>query len=187
MVRLGDIAEIVRGVTFKPDQVTNADDPEGVVCLRTKNVQSTLDISDLIYTPERAVKNAAQWVRPGDIVISSANSWNLVGKCSWVGTLDFQAAIGGFIVLMRTNSSEIHARYLYRWFSSHRVPPLVRSFGQKMTSISNLNLSRTLALEIPLPPLPELADSIFIDMFEWAKYRLGRRCFWSLLQSCKVA
>ncbi|TFD66085.1 restriction endonuclease subunit S [Cryobacterium sp. Hh38] len=189
---LGDLAEFIRGVTFKPEQVSTSDDVEAVACLRTKNVQAQLETSDLVFVPRSVVKNEAQMVRHGDIVISSANSWNLVGKSSWVGDLDFEAAIGGFICLLRVTRDDVDARYLYRWFSSPRIQAIVRSFGQKTTNISNLNLGRARELEVPLPPLPEqrriaaildqadelrtkrrralqlldeLADAIFVDMF----------------------
>jgi len=189
---LGDLAEFIRGVTFKPEQVSTPDDVEAVACLRTKNVQAQLETSDLVFVPRSVVKNEAQMVRHGDIVISSANSWNLVGKSSWVGDLDFEAAIGGFICLLRVTRDDVDARYLYRWFSSPRIQAIVRSFGQKTTNISNLNLGRARELEVPLPPLPEqrriaaildqadelrskrrraltlldeLADSVFVDMF----------------------
>ena len=189
---LGDLAEFIRGVTFKPEQVSTSDDVEAVACLRTKNVQAQLETSDLVFVPRSVVKNEAQMVRHGDIVISSANSWNLVGKSSWVGDLDFEAAIGGFICLLRVTRDDVDARYLFRWFSSPRIQAIVRSFGQKTTNISNLNLGRARELEVPLPPLPEqrriaaildqvdelrtkrrraltlldeLADSLFIDMF----------------------
>ena len=155
MVRLGDVAQVIRGVTFKPDQVMREGGVGAVACLRTKNIQQTLDTADLIFVPESVVKNPAQFVLPGDTVISSANSWNLVGKCAWVDQLNYRAAIGGFIVLLRATSAIVDARYLYRWFSSPRVQAVVRSFGQQTTNISNLNVGRTLDLEIPLPPVPE--------------------------------
>ena len=155
LAALGELAEFIRGVTFKPEQVTTADDIEAVACLRTKNVQAQLETADLVFVPRSVVKNEAQMVRRGDIVISSANSWPLVGKSSWVGELDFEAAIGGFICLLRVTRNDIDARYLYRWFSSPRTQAIVRSFGQKTTNISNLNLDRALGLAVPLPPLPE--------------------------------
>jgi type I restriction enzyme S subunit len=44
-------------------------------------------------------------------------------------------------------------RYLYWWFSSSTVQTLVRSFGQKTTNISNLNVERCLRLRLRLPSL----------------------------------
>lgn len=155
MARLGDIAQILRGVTFKPDQLVDESAPEAVVCLRTKNVQVELDWTDLLYVPPSVLVGEHQYVRPRDIIISSANSWNQVGKCAWVGAVERPTTFGGFISNLRVLSDEVDARYLYWWFSNPRTQATVRSFGQQTTNISNLNVSRTLELDIPLPPLPE--------------------------------
>ena len=94
-------------------------------------------------------------LRGGDVLVSSANSWNLVGKCSWVPDLSYASSFGGFVAVLRATSDALDARYLYRWFSSTRLQTLVRSFGRQTTNISNLDIQRCRDLEIPLPPLPE--------------------------------
>ena len=80
-VRLGDHARLVRGITFKPRDKCDPQDEGAVVCMRTKNVQATLDASDLIAVPCSLVKNNEKMLSAGDILVSSANSWSLVGKC----------------------------------------------------------------------------------------------------------
>ena len=50
-VRLGDHAKLIRGITFKPVDKCDPGDEGTVVCMRTKNVQATLDASDLIAVP----------------------------------------------------------------------------------------------------------------------------------------
>ena len=153
--RLGDNAHFIRGITFKPTDVITPDVPEAVVCMRTKNVQTALDQNDLIAIPANFVKRAEQYLQDGDLLISSANSWNLVGKCCWVEGLGYKATAGGFISILRADSQRLFPRYLYHWFSSPNVQKLVRSFGQKTTNISNLNIGRCLDLQIPLPSLAE--------------------------------
>ena len=46
-VALGDVAEFVRGINFKPDDVVPTGTPGSVACMRTKNVQAELDLSDV--------------------------------------------------------------------------------------------------------------------------------------------
>ena len=189
---LGDVASFVRGITFKPGDVVPVGSPGSVTCMRTKNVQSELDLSDVWGIPESFVKRADQYLLTGDLLVSSANSWNLVGKCCSVPQLQWPATFGGFISVLRGDSSQIDARYLYHWFSSPRIQATVRSFGQQTTNISNLNVGRCLRLGLPLPSLPEqrrigaildqadslrakrraalaqldtLTQSIFLDMF----------------------
>ena len=154
-VALGEVAEFVRGINFKPDDVKPVGAPGTVACMRTKNVQAELDLKDVWGVDERFVRRTDQLLQVGDILVSSANSWNLVGKCSWIPELPWRASFGGFVCVLRANNVRADPRFLYRWFSSDRIQALARSFGQKTTNISNLNLDRCLKLELPLPPLAE--------------------------------
>ena len=152
---LGDVASFVRGITFKPSDVVSVDSPDSVACMRTKNVQSELDLSDVWGIPDSFVKRPDQYLLTGDLLVSTANSWNLVGKCCTVPQLQWPATFGGFISVLRGDPSQIDERYLYRWFSSPRIQATVRSFGQQTTNISNLNVDRCQRLWLPLPSLAE--------------------------------
>lgn len=192
VVELGDVAAFVRGITFKPDDVVPVGTPGSAACMRTKNVQAELDLSDVWGIPESLVRRDDQYLIPGDMLVSSANSWNLVGKCCWVPSLPWRSTFGGFISVLRPNPAKVDPRYLFRWFASDRTQATVRSFGQQTTNISNLNVDRCLKLKLRLPPLPEqrriaeildkadalrakrraalaqldtLTQSIFLDMF----------------------
>jgi type I restriction enzyme, S subunit len=192
IAKLGDVAEFVRGITFKPDDVVQPDADEAVICMRTKNVQTLLDCDDVLAVPPQLVRRADQYLQDGDVLVSSANSWNLVGKCCWVPVLPWRATFGGFVSVLRGDWEHVDRRYLYWWFGSDRIQSLLRSFGQKTTNISNLNIDRCLNLDLPLPSLSEqrriaaildkadalrtkrrealaqldrLAQSIFVEMF----------------------
>lgn len=153
--RLGEHASLIRGITFRPSDKCSVDAPGAVVCLRTKNVQIELDETDLIAIPDTLIKNQEKIISQDDILVSSANSWNLVGKCCMVRQLGYRATAGGFISILRPVSDSLDSNYLYRWFSSAPVQSKVRSFGNQTTNIANLNHKRTLDLQIPLPPLTE--------------------------------
>ena len=153
-VPLGENAALIRGITFKPADKCDPEAENAVVCMRTKNVQATLDQSDLIAIPSELVKNPAKMIARGDILVSSANSWNLVGKCCQVHELLYPSTAGGFISILRPTTEKLRPDYLYRWFSWGRTQHRVRSFGNQTTNISNLDHKRTLSLKIPLPPLP---------------------------------
>lgn len=155
-VRLGDLAAFIRGITFKPDDVVSPATPGAVPCMRTKNVQAELDQSDIWAVPRALVKRPAQFLKPGDCLVSSANSWNLVGKCCWVPPAAAEeATFGGFVSVLRADPSRVDPRFLYRWFSAPHVQHVVRTFGRRTTSISNLDLDRCRNLPVPLPPLDE--------------------------------
>ncbi|WP_288393372.1 restriction endonuclease subunit S [uncultured Herbaspirillum sp.] len=154
-VRLGDVAEFIRGINFKPDDVVPLGTEGSVGCMRTKNVQEELDCSDVWAVSREFVRREEQLLAEGDILVSSANSWNLVGKCSWIPKLPWPSSFGGFVSVLRAAPDKVEPRFLYRWFSSERTQALLRSFGQKTTNISNLNIERCLNLTLWLPPLPE--------------------------------
>ena len=154
-VALGDVAEFVRGINFKPDDVVPTGTPGTVACMRTKNVQAELDMSDVWSVGEQFVRREDQFLQTGDVLVSSANSWNLVGKCCWIPELPGRASFGGFVSVLRPHRAKVEPRFLFRWFSSDRIQTTLRSFGQQTTNISNLNTDRCLKLPLPLPPLAE--------------------------------
>lgn len=190
--KLGDIAQYLRGINFKPDDVTVVGAPGTVACMRTKNIQESLDCSDVWGVAEEFVRRPEQILREGDLLVSSANSWNLVGKCCWIPKLPWKATFGGFVSVLRGDPTLVNPRFLYWWFSSDRTQALLRSFGRKTTNISNLSAEQCLNLAVPLPQLADqrriaaildqadavrakrrealeqldsLTESIFIEMF----------------------
>jgi len=152
---LGDVATFVRGINFKPPDIVDLGTSDSVACMRTKNVQEKLDLSDVWAVPKKFVKRNDQILHHGDVLVSSANSWNLVGKCCWIPELPWSASFGGFVSVLRANSEKVEPRYLYRWFSSDRVQNIVRSFGRQTTNISNLDINRCLEMTFPLPPIAQ--------------------------------
>ncbi len=156
MVKLGDVLSIIRGVTFKPTNQVEPLSEGSTVVMRTKNVQrSGLDISDLIAIPDGFIKREEQYLRPEDMLISSANSWELVGKISFIEKLPANSTAGGFISIIRAKEERVTPKYLYYWLILEYTQIKIRNCGQRTTNISNLNLGRFKELLIPLPPLDE--------------------------------
>lgn len=148
-VPLRDIAVFIRGVTFKPSDVSSA----GVALMRTKNVQATLDLSDVMRIPARLVKRGEQYLQAGDTLVSSANSWSAVGKACWIPELPEPLAIGGFVTALRPISDSVDPRFLFHWFTAPRTQATLRSLSNQTTNISNLNLKLAAQMEVPLPSL----------------------------------
>jgi type I restriction enzyme S subunit len=147
---LGSVIEYVRGVTFKPEDKVEPLSPGSVVCMRTANIQSALDESDLIAVGSEFVRRREQYLREGDILISSANSWNLVGKCCWVPKLSYAATAGGFISIVRA-TDRLVPRYLFHWLMSPATQAAIRKCSRKTTNISNLSVPQFELLPIPVP------------------------------------
>ncbi len=149
-VRLGDLACFVRGVTFKPESVIDPGEEGALRFMRTTNVKDQLDTSDVKAIAPSVKVREEQMLRDGDILVSTANSWNLVGRASYVGELPWPSTFGGFVSVLRPNRASVSPRFLYSWFTSPRVQSTLRSFGQQTTNISNLNTARALELRVPV-------------------------------------
>ena len=81
---LKDVADLIRGIAF-PATAKSAKSAKGMVaCLRTKNVQQQVDWTDLWWVPESYVKRPEQFLKAHDILMSIANSYDLVGKVALV-------------------------------------------------------------------------------------------------------
>lgn len=154
-VKLGDAAKFIRGITFKPDDKVKPFSDGSIVCFRTSNVQSILNEQDLIAVPSKFVKRREQFAQAGDVLVSTANSWELVGKCSWVPDLKYRATIGGFISALRADPETVLPRYLYHWFNSPEIQLKARNCGRQTTNISNMDIKRCQEITIPLPPLEQ--------------------------------
>jgi type I restriction enzyme S subunit len=154
-IPLGEVATFIRGITFKPEDKIDANAPDAVVCMRTKNVQELLDQDDLIAIPPSFVNRQEQYLDEGDILVSTANSWELVGKSCWVPKIEYKATAGGFISILRANREKAFPRYLYHWMNSSETLQKLRYCGRQTTNISNMSFERACALKLPLPLLPE--------------------------------
>lgn len=151
--KLWEVWNIIRWLTYKPDQVR--DEQTGIACFRTKNIQLTLDETDIVYIDKSLIKDEEKMLRKGDILISSANSLELLGKCCFITTLNYSATLGGFICCLRANKL-VDAMYLYYFFNSENIQRQVRNLANKTTGIANLPLPRMMeSIQIPLPPLEE--------------------------------
>lgn len=154
-VQLASVVTVIRGVTFKPDELVDPSSESSVVVFRTKNVQRDLEEADLIALPSLKIKREEQFLIEGDLLLSSANSWELVGKSCYVGNLKYPATAGGFISIIRPNLNKLSPRYFYHWVTSPEIQHKIRHCGRQTTNISNLDFNRFLELEIPLPSIVE--------------------------------
>lgn len=150
-VPLGELAHFVRGVTFDPSQRHSTAEDGRIACFRTSNIQDELSVDDVMFIPPEVVGRDEQMVAEGDLLISSANSWELVGKAVWIPKLDYRATVGGFTSLLRANRERLYPRYLYHWFRASPTQQRVRECSRKTTNISNLSFPLALKLEIPIP------------------------------------
>jgi len=148
---LADVAEIVRGISFPKDAKSFEPRPGDVACLRTTNVQKQVEWDDLWFVPSKHVKRDEQYVRSGDILISTANSYELVGKVAPVVGIPTRATLGAFISLIRPGNS-VDAKFLYHQLAWGRTQSRIRETASTTTNISNVSTKKLAALELDIPP-----------------------------------
>ncbi len=151
---LGDEVDIIRGITF-PSSAKFREAGEGrIVCLRTANIQDQVDWDDLLYVPEVYVKNDSQYIKANDILISMANSRELVGKVSLVTRDDIRCTLGGFIAVIRCGQNVV-PEYLMIHLRVPATKERLIDSSTQTTNIANISLGRLRPLEINLPSIEE--------------------------------
>src|SRR6266404_4053300 len=151
--KLGEVAEIIRGVTFPGSAKSETRSDGDVACLRTASVQAEIDWDDLIYISPTHVSRTDQWVAPHDIMISMANSYALVGKVAIVRQVPQKATFGAFLAAIRPVLIEPY--FLLYVLRGPRMQAAFRASSSQTTNIANISLGRMRPLPFPLPPLAE--------------------------------
>lgn len=150
--RLGDLAEIIRGVTYKKHQVLEQAAENHIALLRANNIQETITDEAAIYVPLELV-NDRQLITKGDILIAmSSGSANLVGKAAQTNC-DLQATFGAFCGAVRPLKQKLSS-----YLGLYTTTPLYRDQAQaagKGIGINNLNKKALDNMLVPVPPEKE--------------------------------
>ncbi len=151
LVKLGDVCEYVRGVTYdKTDQVEN----EGVIVLRANNIDlasNSLDLSELRRISSDKTFSEKQLLRKNDVFICSASgSKEHVGKVAFIEE-DLPYYFGGFMAVIRANNS-INPKLLFEYL---RTPSFRDYLKTNIIGANINNLKSSLIFEylVPLPPM----------------------------------
>ncbi len=151
--QLGEVLEIIRGVTYKGEEAVYADAPGYLPILRATNIGPTLDFEALVYVPaQRVSKN--QRLRLGDIVVAaSSGSRAVVGKAALLKA-EFDGSFGAFCYALRPDAKVVDPRFLvwYLQTSDYRNRVSTLSAG---VSINNLRKKHIESLPFAIPPLDE--------------------------------
>ncbi len=147
-VRLGDVAEIIRGVTYGKAQSSEIKKDGMLPLLRANNIQSEILLEPLVYVDEELV-SPEQYLRMGDVLIAmSSGSESLVGKAAQFfenGNYTF----GAFCGVVR-----IYSKIIDEFIGFFLKTPLyreqTRSSG-KGIGIKNLNKSNLEMLLVAMP------------------------------------
>ncbi|MDD5050962.1 MAG: restriction endonuclease subunit S [Candidatus Pacebacteria bacterium] len=152
--RLDDISDIVRGISFPKDAKTKTYQKGHIACLRTTNVQREVEWSDLWFVPKEFVRRDQQLLQKHDILISTANSLELVGKVCQVQILPHPATLGAFIAAIRI-SPLVNPKFFYFQIASSDIQASIRACASTTTNISNVNTNRLKEIQLVTSPLNE--------------------------------
>lgn len=146
---LGNIVGIIRGVTYRKSDASDAPRQDTKPLLRANNIQRELNFEKLLYIPNNLIKSE-QFIKKHDFLIAmSSGSANLVGKSVLVKE-DLSMTFGAFCAILRPYKSSV-SRYLNNFLSS----PVYRLQAQgsgKGIGIQNLNTAALQQILIPIPP-----------------------------------
>jgi type I restriction enzyme S subunit len=151
---LGEVCTVVRGITFPTSAKQYQYTPENVCCLRTTNIQKEINWEDVYFISKEYVKRDNQFVKLGDILMSMANSYELVGKVSVVRELPYLSSFGAFLSAVRP-LPVIEAQYLFHILRTAKVQSELRKGSSQTVNIANISVSRLSEIDVPLAPLNE--------------------------------
>lgn len=149
---LGQVVKIIRGVTFPASSKTYELSDDFIPCLRTSHIQDKLRWNDIYFIPRSYVKRNEQKTQENDILMSMANSANLVGKVC-INETNNEACFGAFLAAIRC--TEIHHKYVYYFLKSSAAQQSLKSTANQTVNIANISIGALEELRLPVPPLAE--------------------------------
>ena len=152
-VKLGEVCNLERGITFPSNAKQTVKFENSIACVRTANVQEKLELDDLWHINKSYIKNNQNKIlKINDIIISSANSRELVGKTSYVDKLEQEMTFGGFVMVIRANKL-VDNKYLFYFCRHLFLEGLFMGESTQTTNIANINSKQLNNFNISLPPL----------------------------------
>ncbi|MFH1007978.1 MAG: restriction endonuclease subunit S [Candidatus Latescibacterota bacterium] len=153
LMRIGDLSEQVRGVSYGKQDASSEPLPGYLPVLRAGNITDDgLVFEDLVYVPAERI-SSKQKVRHHDVVIAaSSGSIDVVGKAA-PALADFDGGFGAFCKVLRPKSN-VHPVYFAHFFKTKDYRRRVSALAAGV-NINNLRNEHLDDMEIPIPPLAE--------------------------------
>ena len=152
IVTIDDVFDVIRGISF-PKSARTEESEHYVGCLRTANVQRTIEWDDLWKVPSSYLPSKEKLVQENDIIISTANSLNLLGKSAMVKNVPMPSTFGTFVVNLRARLDD--PKYLYYYLQSRMFMEQVAEQASTTTNISNISTTKLKRLLVPIPEFSE--------------------------------
>ena len=154
LCRLGEVCDFERGITFPSSAKRFQYFENSIPCIRTTNVQEELELDDIWFIDKSYTKNnEKKLLKINDIIMSSANSRELVGKTCLVKKIDTKFTFGGFVLVIRNKFD--YNKYIFYLLRNIFFKGYFRRISTQTTNIANINIALLEEIIIPLPPLAE--------------------------------
>ena len=151
-VRLGEVVREAQGGFAAGDR-----DPDGVIQLRMNNVttRGQFDWSSYLRVPKREDLLTKYSLEPGDVLFNNTNSTELVGKSALFNGYDEPVVFSNHFTRLRVVEDRLLPNFLALLLQHYWQERLFASICNRWVGQSAVQRDKLLALEVPLPPLPE--------------------------------
>jgi type I restriction enzyme S subunit len=157
---LGDVAELVRGVTYGSDDIKSQSASDVIPILRATNISgNVVDLNNMVYVSKQNVSHA-QLLNKYDILITmSSGSKEHIGKNGFF-YYEREASFGAFCAKIVA-----HAEYRYYLYSFTQSDFMFTTIKNEClgTNINNLNGSLVKGFKLIIPP-NELINSFNVKV-----------------------
>lgn len=146
---IGDIADLIRGVTYNKDDIKVQNVEDTIPILRATNITgNVVDLNDMVYVPTKLV-NEKQLMNKFDVLLTmSSGSKDHIGKNGFF-YFDKKVAFGAFCA--KLVAKRHFTFFLYSYTQSEFMSATIKNecLG---TNINNLNGSLVKGFKLVLPP-----------------------------------
>lgn len=114
---LNVLGKVIRGVSYKPEQVITKNDPNAFMLLRSNNISPNFKTNYTeVYYIDNSVLKSEQELCLGDIIICMSNgSKELVGKASEITEMpSVKSSVGSFCAIFRPHPDSQFVKYLFQ-------------------------------------------------------------------------
>lgn len=146
---LGNIAELIRGVTYDASEIKNENDCDVIPILRATNISgNVIDLNNMVFVPKQNVSSIQVLNRYDILITMSSGSKEHIGKNGFF-YFDKKVSFGAFCA--KIVAKDEYRFYLYCYTQSDFMFSTIKNecLG---TNINNLNGSLVKAFKMVIPP-----------------------------------
>src|SRR5205809_4419591 len=150
---LQEVVTLKRGYSWAKEQETTSHEVGAIPVIRIPNIQSRLDLSELLYLRDvtedklRESSVTAGWV----LFVGSNGNPNRIGDSVHID-LDLQMVFASFLMAMSPKDhTQLDSRFLAYWLKMHNVHEWFSKTSQRTSGLANFSWSAARKLPIRLP------------------------------------